>query len=84
MGERRDEAYEAVTKEQTPGFVNFIVRQSVSYFTVPPRAHPSTGSQIVVSNLHRRVRSYSYHLVMCGVAWTAHLGAHLLATISWH
>lgn len=62
MGERRDEAYEAVTKEQTPGYVNFIVE----------------------SNLHRRVRSYSYHLVMCGVAWTAHLGAHLLATISWH
>ena len=42
MGERRDEAYEAVTKEQTPGFVNFIVvsNQSVSQ-SVISRSRPA-------------------------------------------
>ena len=29
------------------------VSQSVSYFTVPPRAHPSTGSQSVAVEIKR-------------------------------
>ena len=41
------------------------VSQSVSYFTVPPRAHPSTGSQsgsATAPPLPRRSRGRDYHI----------------------
>ena len=44
---------------------SFSVSQSVSYFTVPPRAHPSTGSQsgsATAPPLPRRSRGRDYHI----------------------